>query len=336
MQKEAVKDRKKRVQRLKRLILCVLAAVVLIPTALSICLGIWVFRLKTEVGSLKQQLQASATAGNTDAGNETQTVGDGMTQDGAADGSTAGAASQVEADLDDTIELTEQDSIRAWENMEKPEGDFVPAGGSIRKVYLTFDDGPSMYTDDILDILKEYNVKATFFVVGKNKAPYEDMSRRIVEEGHTLGMHSYTHVYSDIYSSKEAFVKDVNELQDYLHEVTGVYPQVYRFPGGSSNRAGRTNMAELEAYLDEIGVRWYDWNISSGDATAKLSSAQVLRNSIAHIKEYKSAMILLHDSPGKKSTVEALPEMIETILAMEDTVIVPITEDTVPIQHGKH
>lgn len=310
MSNRAGKDRKKRVQILKKLILYGILAAILLPTALSIYLGIRTHQLKAQVVSLQQELQ--------NAGQKAQAA----QPVGAADGKTA-----------DVIFQTEEESIRAWENMERPMQPDDGRQSGIRKVYLTFDDGPSTYTGEILDILKEYDVKATFFVVGKGKKPYEALYRRIVEEGHTLGMHSYSHVYADIYESKEAFVKDVNALQDYLHEVTGIYPEIYRFPGGSSNRAGKVPITELEAYLDEIGVQWYDWNISSGDATARLDKAQIVSNCVSDLEGYRTAVILMHDAANKHSTVEALPEIIETILAMEDTVIVPITSDTVPIQH---
>lgn len=306
------RNRKKRVRLLKRMILGCFMAMVLIPTAASIYLGIRVHCLKAQVESLQQEARAVQA----------------QAQDA--------APQQADADaVQDTAEpLTEEDSIRAWEAREKNSPALQTASSDIRKVYLTFDDGPSIYTDEILDILKEYHVKATFFVVGKGKASYEDAYRRIVEEGHTLGMHSYSHVYKEIYSSKEAFIRDVNELQDYLHEVTGQYPDVYRFPGGSSNQVSTVDMQELKAYLDEIGVTWYDWNISSGDATGRLSKEQIIRNCTADLDGYGEAVILLHDAADKKTTVQALPEIIETILEMEDTVIVPITGDTIPIQHG--
>ena len=120
-----------------------------------------------------------------------------------------------------------------------------------------------------------------------------------------------------------------------FRSVTGEYPDFYRFPGGSSNRVSTVNMQELEGYLNEIDVTWYDWNISSGDATGHLGKDQIVRNCTAYLSGYDEAVILLHDAGDKRSTVQALPEIIEKILAMEDTVIAPITEDTVPIQHGK-
>jgi len=98
-----------------------------------------------------------------------------------------------------------------------------------RKVYLTFDDGPSIYTDEILDILKEYHVKATFFVVGKEDAASQKAIRRIVAEGHTLGMHSYSHKYSELYASREAFQEDFEKERDYLETLTGSKIAFYRF-----------------------------------------------------------------------------------------------------------
>ena len=103
------------------------------------------------------------------------------------------------------------------------------------KVYLTFDDGPSIYTDEILDILDAYDVKATFFVVGKDTDRAREAMREIVARGHTLGMHSYSHKYSQVYASLEAFEEDFVKIREYIYEVTGEESHVYRFPGGSSN-----------------------------------------------------------------------------------------------------
>lgn len=299
------KDRKKRIRFLKRLILSVLAVMILAPTTLSIVLGVRIHFLKRELSQMQDALEAQEAA-------------------------IAAQNAEDTAYFLDAQELTEEDSIRAWETQAKPA---AGTHSGLHKVYLTFDDGPSIYTNEILDILKEYDVKATFFVVGKDKTAYEGAYRRILEEGHTLGMHSYSHVYQEVYSSKEAFIRDVNTLQDYLHEVTGAYPDIYRFPGGSSNRVSTVDMEELKQYLTEIGITWYDWNISSGDATGHLGKEEIVQNCTAGLENYGEAVILLHDAADKKSTVEALPEIIETILEMEDTVIVPITADTIPIQH---
>lgn len=202
------------------------------------------------------------------------------------------------------------------------------------KVYLTFDDGPSSNTEKILDILDEYNVKATFFVVGKEGDWAQDALRDIVARGHTLGMHSYSHRYADLYSSVESFAEDFVKLRGYLEEVTGVVSSVYRFPGGSSNTVSDIDMHEFAEYLLSWDVRFFDWNASSGDGGRKLLTVdELVGNSLDGIEKRETTVLLLHDAAGKPTTVEALPEIIESILAMEDTVILPITEDTTPVQH---
>lgn len=302
--------RRRRVQRLKKIIVFSFAAAVVIPVLFCIVLLIQARGLKAQIRLLEEEKEIQAAA--------------------MLDRESAGSIPENGKE-----ELTEADSIRRWEAQKESTGQDAAVTG-IRKVYLTFDDGPSMYTDEILDILDTYGVKATFFVVGKGKEPYEDAYRRIVAEGHTLGMHSYSHKYTEIYASKEAYVKDLNLLQDYLYEVTGTHAQICRFPGGSSNRASKVDMEELIDYLQEIDVVYYDWNISSGDATGhNISPDRIVENASGNLDGYKEAVILFHDSADKRTTVDALPQIIETILAMEDTVIVPITEETVPVQHRK-
>lgn len=203
-------------------------------------------------------------------------------------------------------------------------------------VYLTFDDGPSIYTDEILDILDSYDVKATFFVVGREDENSKAALKRIVDEGHTLGMHSYSHKYTDIYESVDAFSADFTKLQDYLYDVTGVRSRYYRFPGGSSNTVSTVDMREYAEYLADQGVTFFDWNISSGDSSSKKMSVDTLiANCTDDLEQWQTSIILMHDSVGKHTTVEALPAIIENILAMDDTVILPITDDTRPVQHIK-
>lgn len=224
---------------------------------------------------------------------------------------------------------------RPEEDGEAPEAGEAEAAAA-HKVYLTFDDGPSKYTCDILDILDRYGVKATFFVVGKETDSAREAMQEIVARGHTLGMHSYTHRYSEIYNSLEDFAEDYGKIRDYVYEVTGVESTVYRFPGGSSNSVSRIDMEEFAGYLDTQGVRFFDWNISSGDGGTKLLTAEKLvENSTADIERFETSVILLHDAASKSTTVEALPAIIESILALEDTVILPITEDTELVQHIK-
>ncbi|MDD6805962.1 MAG: polysaccharide deacetylase family protein, partial [Clostridiales bacterium] len=150
----------------------------------------------------------------------------------------------------------------------------------------------------------------------------------------TIGLHSYSHKYAELYRSVEAFAEDFEQLQDYVYQVTGIKSNVYRFPGGSSNQVSHINMQKFADYLDSQGVEFYDWNISSGDGAGTLLDVQTLvKNCTTDIVNHETAIILMHDSADKSTTVEALPIIIENILAMEDTVILPITEDTEPVHH---
>lgn len=147
-------------------------------------------------------------------------------------------------------------------------------------------------------------------------------------------MHSYSHKYNEIYQSKESFVEDLTKLQEFLYDTTGVWCRYCRFPGGSSNTVSRVDMHELIAYLEEQDMSYFDWNVSSGDASsAYISADAIVRNSTAKLQNFQEAIILMHDASDKDSTVEALPRLIEQIQAMEDTKILPITDDTEAIHH---
>ncbi len=220
------------------------------------------------------------------------------------------------------------------ESVEVEEISEVVYDEDFRKVYLTFDDGPSIHTEQILDILDEYGVKATFFVTGEEADSHPERYKEIVKRGHTIGMHSYSHKYNEIYSSVQSFSEDLKKLQDFLYDTTGVTPSIYRFPGGSSNTVSTIPMKELCDYLKQEKITYFDWNISSKDATNKrLTPDEIVKNCTENLAEYQNAVILLHDTAEKKSTMEALAPMIEEILSMDNTQILPITEDTVIIQH---
>lgn len=201
------------------------------------------------------------------------------------------------------------------------------------KVYLTFDDGPSSNTEEILDILKQYDVKATFFVIGKDDEESKELYKRIVDEGHTLGMHSYSHKYSVLYNSVDSFEQDFSQIQNYLYEVTGQECLYYRFPGGSSNHVSNTSMTEFIKYLNEQGITYYDWNVSSGDATSQVyTPEELVNNVITDVEKYKTSIVLMHDAETKASTVEALGTMIEALQSM-GAEILPIDESTTVVQH---
>jgi len=316
--------RRRRVQRLKKIILGTVFALIVIPTVTCIVLGIYIHGLRGELSRLQEQLAilhgqlAESMALPVNPLDSPEEVPEVLP---------AGSDSAVMESTETVLPDTQEDMEPEAEPEALPEE-------KTRRVYLTFDDGPSVETDVILDILKEYDVKATFFVVGKTDEASQAAYRRIVEEGHTLGMHSYSHVYSEIYASREAFVADLEKLQSYLYEVTGQESYLYRFPGGSSNQVSKTPITELVECLNERGITFFDWNVSSKDAAGGThSQEEIIYNTINGLSGHDTCVVLFHDSPTKKSTVEALPSIIEQIQAMEDTELLPITEDTEPVQH---
>ncbi len=205
----------------------------------------------------------------------------------------------------------------------------------VKHVYLTFDDGPSENTGAVLDILKQYNVKATFFVIGKTDQTSIDLYKRIIAEGHSLGIHSYSHKYTQIYESIESFQNDVLSLQAHLKAVTGQEVHLYRFPGGSSNTVSKVPIEDCIRFLSDNGFTYYDWNATNGDATGKdISIDGMVSSVITDLGKYQNLTVLMHDGAGKQKTVEALPAIIEQIQA-QGAQILPITDATVPVQHKK-
>lgn len=313
----------KRIQRLRRLIVGAVIASCLIPTCICVILAVRYDRLKSNY----EQAEANLNWYRDTFGYEKDIV--------AGEGSSSGQI--VDSDVPVTTTETYPEptydvdyasvQVSGAQNPENIEG--------TRYVYLTFDDGPSSNTDEILDILAQYNVKATFFVCGKPDSRYTDVYKRIVDEGHTLGMHSYSHKYSVIYESLDSFKEDLIKLRIFLYETTGQMSSFYRFPGGSSNDVSSVDMHELVNYLDESDITFFDWNVSAGDDRAGADKTTIYNNIVNNIPRFKHCVVLMHDAADKKATVEALPEIIEAIQGMDDTVIVPITGDTLPVQHIK-
>jgi len=301
--KAADAARRKRINRLKKIIIGTILAAILIP---SIVCGILIWKISV----LNEQLQVSEAR--------------------------CGALLEAMADgnfhLDDEYfpeEIVEEEVV-----IPVPEEPASVDETHTRKVYLTFDDGPSENTRAILDVLKEYDVKATFFVTGQQALSHPERYREIAQEGHTIGMHSYSHVYSEIYESVDSFGEDLLLLQTFLEDTTGVTPLFYRFPGGSSNTVSKMPMSQLCDYLTDNGITYFDWNVSSKDAVSPMRPVQeIVKNCTQNLENFDNAVILLHDAANKTSTVDALPEIIESIMAMENTEILPITEETVAVHH---
>ena len=200
-------------------------------------------------------------------------------------------------------------------------------------MYLTFDDGPSIYTNDILNTLDKYNVKATFFVTCSGDI--NGLAKKILDKGHTLALHTCTHKYSNIYSSEDAYFNDLNEISTRVENITGYKSKYIRFPGGSSNTVSRFNrgiMTRLTKKVQENGYKYYDWNIDSNDA-AGANKDQVYSNVIGPLKNSNRTtnMVLMHDT--KSSTKDALDNIIKDALDMGYT-FSNINDYTSEIHHG--
>lgn len=216
---------------------------------------------------------------------------------------------------------------------EEPDSsDNLASDGDTHQVYLTFDSGPDDNTNTILDILAENQIKATFFVAGNDRPEMQDVYRRIVSDGHTLGMHSYSNQYSTIYASTDAFRQDLQQIQALLAETTGTQCVYYRFPGGSNNQISNVDMKEFARVLNENGITYFDWNVSAGDNSAGCSVDDIVKNVVAGVSRYKTSIVLLHDGEDQNTTVEALGPLI---LALRDmnAEILPIDDNTKVIQY---
>ena len=176
-------------------------------------------------------------------------------------------------------------------------------------IYLTFDDGPSYYTPTLLDTLKKYDAKASFFVVN---TAYLHTVARAVAEGHTVGMHTYSHVYSQIYANDEAYLSDLVAIQNAIRKHTGSRPTLMRFAGGSSNTVSATYcagiMTRLVDTLTKLGYTYFDWNVDSMDSAGSNTAQEVFENVVDGIGQLENAVVLQHDI--YKYSVDAVEKIL--------------------------
>ena len=203
-------------------------------------------------------------------------------------------------------------------------------------IYLTFDDGPlANITPKILDILKQKNVKATFFIINYN-AVGEQLVKREINEGHTVAIHGYSHDYAQIYKSDEAYMQNLTKLQERIRASTGYTATITRFPGGSSNTISKKYnigiMTRLTKPVVQKGFKYFDWNVSSGDAGGASNSDQVYNNVISGLSKNKANVVLMHDFSTNQKVLDALPRIIDYGLANGYT-FERITEATPMVTH---
>jgi len=325
-------DRSARVRLIKRVIIGLLASALMLPTVLCVILFCKLDRLERqlqEIASAKEEVIAETEDTqlmHVKAKSSKEPYITSVSEEGTSEAKTLDNETS-EISESEGFENSVAESVSLSENAVPGQSDWP------QKVYLTFDDGPSRNTDDILDILNSYGIKGNFFVVAAEQEDMRAMYRRIVEEGHVLGMHSYSHKYNEVYASKEAFINDLSKIQSLIYEETGFMPDIYRFPGGSSNTVSKLDMSVFIQVLNDRDITYYDWNVSSRDAVSPMpTKEQVVENCLTGIQNYEEVMILMHDLGDKTSTVEALPEIIERLFEM-GVEIAPIDENTMHIQH---
>ncbi len=205
------------------------------------------------------------------------------------------------------------------------------------EICLTFDDGPSEnITPQILDLLKEKNIKATFFVVGFDDTK-NGIIQRIAEEGHTLAIHGMSHEYSTIYSSLQTLMNNFDVLENKIYTITGNHSTFIRFPGGSSNTVSRNYsagiMSEAVEKVAEKGYVYFDWNVDSNDAGGAKTSDEIYNNIVSGLKKGRTNVVLMHDSAGHQITFDALEKVIEYGLE-NDYVFKSITTETPQVKHN--
>ena len=287
--------RKKRVKRIKKIIVGTAIVLLLLPTIM--CLFLLV-----KVHSLEKQIETITKV------------------------SDSGAVQAQEKEVKTTKAPKKASTA---EPTIKPTDDTTT-----KKVYLTFDDGPGSQTGKILDILKKNHVKATFFVTGKEDASSKKIYQRIVKEGHTLAMHSYSHIQDVIYDSKEAFEKDLKQINRCLYEATGVHTKFFRFPGGSSTQ---NTSLPIQNFIDVLKKNHYlylDWNVISPDINnANATKEQVVTGVMQGVDAYDTAVVLMYDVADKPMTVKALPSIIKQIKA-KNYELLPVDESMILIQHN--
>ncbi|MCI9252061.1 MAG: polysaccharide deacetylase family protein [Lachnospiraceae bacterium] len=197
-----------------------------------------------------------------------------------------------------------------------------------KTMYLTFDDGPSEEnTARVLDILKARNIKATFFLVGENVEKHPEMARRILQEGHTIGIHCYSHDYKALYASVDSYLADFEKAQEAIKAATGTEAKIFRFPGGSINAHNKKVCQQIAQEMTDRGYIYYDWNASLEDAVSSPKAETLIQNAVTSTLDRKKVIMLAHD------VITETSQCLETLLdQFPEYQMEPLSPQTPPIQ----
>lgn len=208
--------------------------------------------------------------------------------------------------------FSEKEEPGYYPGLLAPDRSVAPLQEGERVCYLTFDDGPSENTEKILDLLKEHQIRATFFVIGEELTQERKATvERIVAEGHAIGMHANVHVYEQLYASRDSFLSDYETLCTRLKEEFGIETAIFRMPGGSVCTCLHGNGKAYIQEMEERGFCCFDWNVSGEDSVGTPTVASIQNNVLKKGLDCRRAIVLLHDSRAAQKTVEALPGIIE-------------------------
>ncbi len=180
--------------------------------------------------------------------------------------------------------------------------------------YLTFDDGPNIsVTPKVLDILNEEEVKATFFVIGKNVDSHPEIVKRAYEEGHFIANHGFNHNNKLLYQSSESFINEIKKTDEAIGKAIGIpdyCAHVFRFPNGFMSPNNKSKKKEMVNLLKDINYTYIDWNCLNNDSVKKYSSYQLLNNLKKTSKNKKTLVILMHDTKDVSNSSTVLKESI--------------------------
>ncbi len=285
------------------------------------------FALRSQSNKIQVQQSTSAAESSSDFSTETQSHTETTTQE------TTTQETTTETKTETTTEKVTTPPTTSSIPDDPNKGPVIPEiiDGKGKTVYLTFDDGPSIYTKQVLDVLDSYGVKATFFVVnGKQNYLMKD----IVNRGHQIGLHAYVHKYEVVYQSEQTYFDDLNKISEVVKAETGVDSRLIRFPGGGSNviskKYSKGLMTKLTASVADKGYYYFDWNCTNGDAEGAKTISDQLKFCSKFPRSANNIIVLMHDN--KKLTLESLPYIIEYYrdCGMEFGVLTP---ETPPAHH---
>lgn len=204
--------------------------------------------------------------------------------------------------------------FQTYQELNPPERKIVPTPEGEKICYLTFDDGPSENTIKILDILKQHDAKATFFVIGNCLCEENEVIlERIMKEGHSIGLHANNHVYEKFYATETSFLEDYKVLYQILKNDYGIETSLFRLPGGSACKYMYGKGREYVSKMQERGFSCFDWNVTGEDSVGTPTVYSIQKNVFDRVFKYEKPIVLLHDSAIADVTVDALPGIIEKV-----------------------